>query len=279
MKFHLYKFLLLGLLGVFTVFTMDQPISTSITDLDKKLLTAINSNNATEVKLWLDNKANPDVRYGGPGVPFNATFKTPLIIAIEQKASPEIIKALLNAGANPNIADEMRNFPPIMWASRLGNEQAVRLLIDAGINHDHFFHYSLVYAMADGHAKIVKMLLNVGATSNPVLEEGMTLLMLPLAGDLANNNDQLIKMMKTLLANGININVQNNKGWTALMFAVQKNNAGMVKFLLENGANQALKNDEDKTVLDIARVQQNNQEVIELLQNPPVRKSLIRKKL
>lgn len=248
-----------------------------VTGKETALRIAIEAKNISMVKLLLYNKANPNGYYTGQDIPFVAMFKTPLILAIEEKASSEILKLLLNAGADPNLADSGRNLPPIMWAAKLGNEQAVRLLLDAGIKNDHFFHYALVYAMADGHAQIVKLLLNAGAIPNPELKDKKTLLMLPFVADLTNNdNAQLIKMMKTLLAHGLNINAQDSNGWTALMFAVQKNNAVMVKFFLEQGANPGLQTNDEKTALDLAK-EQNNSEIIELLQNLPLRKALSKK--
>ncbi len=281
MKFHFHKFLLLIPVGFCAiVFTMDQPRSNPIlTELDKDLLAAITSNDVAEVKRLLDKKANPNVQYAGQGVPFNVMFQTPLIAAISRNASSEIIKLLLKAGANPNLSDGMHSLPPIIWASRLGNGQAVKLLIDAGVNHDNFFHYSLVYALQGGNSKIIKMLVNKGASINPELKGKKTLLMLLFAVDLGiNENDRLIEMMKVLLAQGLDINAQDDTGWTALMLAVQKNNAEAVRFLLEQGANQNLRNKDKKTALDLAR-EQNSPEVIALLENPPAHKSLIRKKL
>lgn len=59
----------------------------------------------------------------------------------------------------------------------------------------------------------------------------------------------------------IDINKQNQDGWTALMFAAYSNNAGAVQVLLERGADIKLRNIYHKTALDIA-AQANNTDVL-----------------
>ncbi len=54
-----------------------------------------------------------------------------------------------------------------------------------------------------------------------------------------NNNVELVKL---LIDKGVNINYQNNDGFTALMRALQYNNYDIAKLLIESGANIKLKN-------------------------------------
>jgi outer membrane protein assembly factor BamB len=55
----------------------------------------------------------------------------------------------------------------------------------------------------------------------------------------AKAND--LKTLKELIDKGIDVNVKNHYGVTALTFAIDKNNVNAVKFLLENGADPNLK--------------------------------------
>jgi len=71
--------------------------------------------------------------------------------------------------------------------------------------------------------------------------------------------------MVRLLDNGADINVKDNYGWTALMWAVN-NNKGMVELLLSRGATIDVKDRHGRTALDLAQ-KHKNQSVIKLLQD------------
>jgi ankyrin repeat protein len=50
-------------------------------------------------------------------------------------------------------------------------------------------------------------------------------------------NDNKIDDVKTLIKAGANLNIQNEKGDTILMIAIDKKNSEIAKLLIENGAN------------------------------------------
>lgn len=79
--------------------------------------------------------------------------------------SSNIIKLLINAGANVNAKDKNGN-TPLMFASIIKNSEIVNLLIKAGANVNDVNESgttALIYAAARGDKKTVKLLLNNNA--------------------------------------------------------------------------------------------------------------------
>ena len=75
-------------------------------------------------------------------------------------SNESIVKILLDAGANPNLQDELKT-TGLMWAVRKGSEPIVKLLLNAGAN----FHIKNKYdktaldiAKREGHKEIVQLL-------------------------------------------------------------------------------------------------------------------------
>ena len=58
---------------------------------------------------------------------------------------------------------------------------------------------------------------------------------------------------KSLLENGANVNAQDDKGWTPLMFAAKSQNVELAKLLMENGADNEIRNDEHNKAIWIAK--------------------------
>ncbi|ELT96544.1 hypothetical protein CAPTEDRAFT_220786 [Capitella teleta] len=65
-----------------------------------------------------------------------------------------------------------------------------------------------------------------------------------------------------------NLNVKNDKGWTALMFAARNGHANVVKLLLDRGCDCEVINSTGQTALGIAQFW-NQHKVVELLEAPP----------
>ncbi len=71
-----------------------------------------------------------------------------------------------------------------------------------------------------------------------------------------------LEIVKALIANGANVNHQNNYGNTALIEASSKNHLEIVKALIANGANVNLQNNNGQTALNLA----SDEEIIRVLQ-------------
>jgi len=69
--------------------------------------------------------------------------------------------------------------------------------------------------------------------------------------------------VQILLARNANVDIQNKNGWTALMLACDYRHKEIVQLLLNYNANSDIRNNNGKTALDLARTQ----EIKEMIQN------------
>ena len=176
-----------------------------------------NFDNEENVKILLNNGI--DVNYIGP-------YGTTAIILAR---SIEIVKILIDAGANINMQDNNGN-TILMNVSARGQSDILELLLEHGANiniKDKYGRTAFTYAVSAG-------------------------------------NDNIIKI---LLKNGYNINTQNNNdGNTALSIAVLSGNSSTVKLLLDYSADHSIKNKYGQTAMDIAK-KEKNYEIIGILEH------------
>ncbi len=131
--------------------------------------------------------------------------------------NPEVITALLGAGADVNARDK-DGMTPLMFA-----------------------------AVHNPNPEVASTLLAAGADVNARDKDGMTALM------FACVRNQTPGVVPTLLGAGADINAQNKDGWTALMYAARYNpNPEVVSALLISGADAKMLNVEGKTAFDYA---------------------------
>ncbi|XP_076253497.1 ankyrin repeat and SAM domain-containing protein flippy [Rhynchophorus ferrugineus] len=134
----------------------------------------------------------------------NKERKTPLIQAI-QNDDMQILQLLITLGANVN--------KPLLVTQRT----------------------PLMYAIYDGHLKAASLLIDKGADIFSKDINGLNIM------HYAVDSDKLESVKFTFNAK-ININEQDNKGWTPLYRAViLKCNPEIIQYLLENGADPTLK--------------------------------------
>ncbi|MBQ7154311.1 MAG: ankyrin repeat domain-containing protein [Synergistaceae bacterium] len=140
-------------------------------------------------------------------------------------SSPEIVKMLLDAGADPNVIGgysspgiEKYHFIPIllMFADKKPpylkdtDMECVRLLIEAGADVN---CGALLAALRRRKFDIAEMLIDAGADMDVQNPNGETALFLA-----ADKND--VDVLKLLLRKGANPNIPDKKGSTPLMKAV-----------------------------------------------------------
>ena len=89
----------------------------------------------------------------------------------------EVIRILLDNGADPDLEDQYENYP-IHLAAMMGHAETVKLLIDAGTDPDEWgaegktpYHY----ASEEGHQDTIRVLIEAGADPNTRSREDFAL--------------------------------------------------------------------------------------------------------
>jgi cytohesin len=156
---------------------------------------------------------------------------TALSLAAEN-ASLRMVDALLNAGANPNIAQES-GMTPLLDAINVGKPELVKALISRGANVNAATTKTkltpLMWAIGDGHPEIATLLLEAGANVQAVTTDGFSAL--TFAARTGN-----VEIGKTLVARGLPVNETGTDRVHALPYAALSGQDAFAIFLLEQGA-------------------------------------------
>ncbi|HNT28501.1 MAG TPA: ankyrin repeat domain-containing protein [bacterium] len=148
----------------------------------------------------------------------NARGQTALMWAA-QRGHLEVVKFLVQLGANVNAVDADRQEPVLMWATKKGHKEVVEFLIASGadVNQgDQFKETPLMDAARYGHKDLCELLLNKRARVNDTDVNGESALMWAAANGVA-------EVVKFLIGYGADINRINYKtGETALGKAKNK---------------------------------------------------------
>ena len=189
----------------------------------------------------------------------NNKNRTALMLACWQ--NNVAIDALLNAGANPNIADaDGDTCLHVAVAANCGKE-VLHALIDHfayvnAINQDD--QTALILACMKGDIHVMNVLLNARADPNVADVAGNTCLH---NGVLRNCRKEVIQ---TIVDHGADVNATNNKNRTALMMTCLKNNV-TIDVLLNAGANPNIVDVVGDTCLHDAVVGSCSKEVIQAI--------------
>lgn len=160
----------------------------------------------------------------------------------------DVIKAMLEAGANPDLALDHTATTVIMWAVGEGRVKMVETLLEAGANpdtrdttgrtalmwvsgheamvpillgrsnidlQDYRGVTALMYAATQGHQEVVKLLLEAGVITDMQDTTGRTALM------CAEGHVQVVRQ---LLKAGAELDVQDKEGYTALIQVSDESN-------------------------------------------------------
>ncbi|HBL98999.1 TPA: hypothetical protein DDZ86_05150 [Candidatus Dependentiae bacterium] len=165
----------------------------------------VKKNEIEKVKDFLKNNREKEIINAQ-----NSYGKTPLYQACS-KNYKDIVKLLLENGANPNIPNKDKETP-------------------------------LYWACAKGYLEIVKLLLEKGANPNIANKDKET----PLYLTCSNN---FIEITRLLLENGAKVNILNKNGWTSLYWACCNYKLDIVKLLLEKDADVNIANKNRETPL------------------------------
>lgn len=159
---------------------------------------------------------------------------TPLLLAVEKK-DRETVKYLIDKGANVNVKNNNGD-TPFMAAARNGDIETIKLLMSKGVNvnsKDGKGNTILIEAINRNNDEMVKFLLENGANVNvrdKWMNKEKTALMLVI------ENYMPVEIMEMMVAKGVELDVKDEDGNTALITAVQRNNIAAVKMLTAKGA-------------------------------------------
>ncbi|MDG7055809.1 MAG: ankyrin repeat domain-containing protein, partial [Wolbachia endosymbiont of Menacanthus eurysternus] len=160
----------------------------------------------------------------------------------------EMVKALIENGANLNVADNFGEVP-LCYAVQYGEVEVMRILIEnnADVKALNEFGEGLLHLAAQGvpgcsKTAIVKLLIDNGADVDAISVLGKKT---PLHSATTLNNN--IDIVRALIENGASVNVLDFYENTPLHYAAQYGCLGIVKILIENGAdvNRVNKYDRD----------------------------------
>ncbi|QSQ11217.1 ankyrin repeat domain-containing protein [Myxococcus landrumensis] len=191
------------------------------------------------VKLLIARGANVNHRWTQePG----DTVLTDLLNKDNNKApSLEILRILLEAGADPNATNDRKETPLMLSVDYQQQPELFELLLKHGVEIDavdNLGRTALMQAIQYASVPIAKHLIAKGANVNHVntTEEGDTVL------TLALNPNELFgepspKVLSELLRAGADPNKPNIGGWTPLHLAAHHADEKLVQVLLKGGAN------------------------------------------
>ena len=162
----------------------------------------------------------------------NAYGATPLFLACDNGSSA-IVQALLKAGADPNAA-AWAGTTVLMRCARTGSVDAVKSLLTRGANvnvkETRQGHTALMWAVAQRHEQVVRMLIERGSDVHARSKGGFTpLLFAAQQGDMDS--------ARLLLEAGANVNETTPEGDTPLLVASLSGHEALSIFFLDKGAN------------------------------------------
>ena len=268
--------------------------------LNEALMEATEAGHVHVVRILLDAGANPNTS--------DSVGKTVIIYASE-KGNMDMVKMLLEAGADPNVIN-INYETALINAIKNGHNDLVDILIESGLTQEiknrglqvsskigndflvekllkvaDNVNYALLSASQEGHANIVKILLESGkvnfdphipyTNNNSSVDESLRLAslighvdvvrLLLRAGVKPGKNIAITKnidIIREFLAAGVDVNVKNYK--TALMNASERGDIEIVKLLLTAGADVNVRGFNKKNAL-IYAYNAGNSEIVELL--------------
>jgi ankyrin repeat protein len=158
----------------------------------------------------------------------------------------EIVKLLLDKGADVNDRDKSRSSPHMVNAVHGGHEELVQLFLESGLDVKTDKHGQLLLTAAkEGYLDISKMLIDYGAPVDAQGRKGNTPLILA-------SRCYSREITACLLDRNADIEVANEKEQRPLHAAVKSGDLGLARVILENNPSIGARLADGNTALHIA---------------------------
>jgi ankyrin repeat protein len=159
---------------------------------------------------------------------YDRAGQTPLIAAVRQ-GHADVVRLLLDQGADANARDRQFDATVLNWAVRRDNQTILKMLLAKGANprareREHGID-PLLFAASRGQVATVKMLLDGGGDPKTADNEGRTALMWAAQTGRA-------EAVRLLLAHGADPAAIDKHGVTATKVAQQANNTAIQNLLM-----------------------------------------------
>ena len=191
--------------------------------------------------------------------------RTALLVAAMSDPSADIVKLLIDKGADLKAVDFLKTTP--LRAATLGNDtETIRIFIDAGVDVNAAdlpgISPLMMAAGWNGNTQAVQMLLAKGANAKAASRPVMGLPVRNGASEFGSLTALLMsapfgppEMIGNLLDAGSDVNARDVRGMTPLMLAVAADHqdAAVIKMLLEHGADAAAQSKIGDSAVDWAR--------------------------
>ena len=232
-------------------------------ELKKLLAKFVTSENGAEISIM--QMAPPDVisllvKFGAdPDSVRGETRASPLFQAAHDQ-NTELMRVLLEAGANPNMQDKSGNMP-LMEAISVGSIEAVAILLDAGSspNIPNNAGFNAVNHCAQyGHVEILDLLVRAGGLL--VSDEMFTS---ALHSAAFWDEAEILRIMLTKY--NASVNTLSKINTLPIHPAIRKGHSSCLRVLIEEGANISFKSPQTGDTLLHLAVRENQREAVRLL--------------
>ena len=184
--------------------------------------------------------------------------RTAILVATGRAGAVPIVRLLLEYGAD--ASDDSADTNPLFASARIGDADAIQLLLDRGVDVNKSGYGAIVWALKigcrrcgellaprmsqqnlddallfdappSGDAREMGFLIEHGASVNATDPEGHTVLQRAAASDVVP-----LSVVTALIERGADVNASDAKGQTAIGLAAQRGNRRLVDLLIKAGA-------------------------------------------
>ena len=195
----------------------------------------------------------------GADVSATDAFGRPILVyAVMNPINPEVLRCLLESGADPNAEDDSGMSvlqSAVYYAAQRAEPENVKLWMGHGVD------------IEERYLRMVQQLLDFGADATFRDSFGQSALFIYLATLLENRTYNAdLGLVRLLLENGNQVTMENDSGLLVTTYAMRAGiNAEVIRLLLEHGVDASLEDEYGSTLLHLAASYNSSPEVFNLL--------------